>query len=392
MEIVTTPATDPVNTQAMSDEQFMQHMNSQAPIEASSNEVQPTQTNVIEDTQPSITTPSTVETTPPSDGTVVDTTQAITVDPSAQQSQEPVTPVTTPVETTPSVPATETGEIDYKAFYEKATQSYKANGHEHPGVKDPEKLIKALQMATDYAQKTSAIKPILRKAKLLEGISDEDLTEMLEFKKGNPEVIKKALKQHNIDPMLVDLENINYQAHSVVPSNDQVEFQNVMDTLVKDPVLFNKLDNVVINQLDEKSRLKLLSGDGSYLNAFAQEMVIGKTETTPSRFDIVMPMVQQHKLFNPEQVVGMTDLDIYISLAEKYESTKQVAVTPTAPVATQPIVNPVPVVDPDIATKREAASITTTANNKAKPTYDPTKLSDAEFLKLMEDGALFQSK
>ena len=377
---------DSVNTTAMNDEQFMQHMNTVQPVEEASSNVVPasTEQSAIEDTQANVTTTSNVDTSTQSDGTVTDTTQTATVVPSTEQSQEPVTQTTNPDETT-QVPASEVSEIDYKAFYEKATQNYKANGQEHPGVKDPEKLIKALQMATDYAHKTSAIKPILRKAKLLDGISDEDLTEMLEFKKGNPEVIKKALKQHNIDPMLVDLENINYQSHSVVPTVEQVDFQNVVETLAKNKVLFDKLDNVIINQLDEKSRTKLLSGDGTYLNAFAEEMSIG-------RFDIVMPMVQQHKLFYPEQVVGKTDLDIYVELAAKYESTKQAPVTPPDAVAqVQPVIQP-KAVEQEIVAKREAASITTTTVNKAKQTYDPTKLSDEEFMKLMQDGALFQSK
>ena len=377
---------DSINTTAMNDEQFMQHMNTVQPVEEASSNVVPasTEQSAIEDTQANVTTTSNVDTSTQSDGTVTDTTQTTTVVPSTEQSQEPVTQTTNTDETT-QVPASEVSEIDYKAFYEKATQSYKANGQEHPGVKDPEKLIKALQMATDYAHKTAAIKPILRKAKLLDGISDEDLTEMLEFKKGNPEVIKKALKQHNIDPMLVDLENINYQSHSVVPTVEQVDFQNVVETLAKDKVLFDKLDNVIINQLDEKSRTKLLSGDGTYLNAFAEEMSIG-------RFDIVMPMVQQHKLFYPEQVVGKTDLDIYVELAAKYEATKQAPVTPPDAVAqVQPVSTP-KAVEQEIVAKREAASITTTTANKAKQTYDPTKLSDEEFMKLMQDGALFQSK
>lgn len=377
---------DSVNTTAMNDEQFMQHMNTVQPVEEASSNAVPasTEQSAIEDTQANVTTTSNVDTSTQSDGTVTDTAQTTTVVPSIEQSQEPVTQTTNPDETT-QVPASEVGEIDYKAFYEKATQSYKANGQEHPGVKDPEKLIKALQMATDYAHKTAAIKPILRKAKLLDGISDEDLTEMLEFKKGNPEVIKKALKQHNIDPMLVDLENINYQSHSVVPTVEQVDFQNVVETLAKNKVLFDKLDNVIINQLDEKSRTKLLSGDGTYLNAFAEEMSMG-------RFDIVMPMVQQHKLFYPEQVVGKTDLDIYVELAAKYESTKQAPVTPPDAVAqVQPVIQP-KAVEQEIVAKREAASITTTTANKAKQTYDPTKLSDEEFMKLMQDGALFQSK
>ena len=371
------------NVHTLSDDDFLKHMQEQP---ASSDEVTPQQsTNAIEDTQVTTTTGSTEPTITTDESVTAPATNTEVTN--NEKSQEPVSTVTTTDETTSTteVPATETAPIDYKAFYESVTQEYKANGQVHPGVKDPEKFIKALQMATDYANKTAALKPVMRKAKLLEGLSDEDLTEMLEFKKGNPEVIKKALKQHNIDPMLVDLENINYQPHSVVPTSEQVEFQTTIDTLAKDHELFSKLDTVVMNQLDEKSKSQLLSGDGSFLKALAEEMKIG-------RFDIVMPMVQQNKLFNPEKFYGMTDLDIYITLAEQYEASKQATVTPTVPANTIAQVNPVKAVDPDIEAKRDAASITTTTTNKAKPSYDPAKLSDEEFLKLLEDGALFKTK
>ena len=371
------------NVHTLSDDDFLKHMQEQP---ASSDEVTPQQsTNAIEDTQVTTTTGSTEPTITTDESVTAPATNTEVTN--NEKSQEPVSTVITTDETTSTteVPATETAPIDYKAFYESVTQEYKANGQVHPGVKDPEKFIKALQMATDYANKTAALKPIVRKAKLLEGLSDEDLTEMLEFKKGNPEVIKKALKQHNIDPMLVDLENINYQPHSVVPTSEQVEFQTTIDTLAKNHELFSKLDTVVMNQLDEKSKSQLLSGDGSFLKALAEEMKIG-------RFDIVMPMVQQNKLFNPEKFYGMTDLDIYITLAEQYEASKQATVTPTVPANTIAQVNPVKAVDPDIEAKRDAASITTTTTNKAKPSYDPAKLSDEEFLKLLEDGALFKTK
>ena len=371
------------NVHTLSDDDFLKHMQEQP---ASSDEVTPQQsTNAIEDTQVTTTTDSTEPTITTDESVTAPATNTEVTN--NEKSQEPVSTVITADETTSTteVPATETAPIDYKAFYESVTQEYKANGQVHPGVKDPEKFIKALQMATDYANKTAALKPIIRKAKLLEGLSDEDLTEMLEFKKGNPEVIKKALKQHNIDPMLVDLENINYQPHSVVPTSEQVDFQTTIDTLAKDHELFSKLDTVVMNQLDEKSKSQLLSGDGSFLKALAEEMKIG-------RFDIVMPMVQQNKLFNPEKFYGMTDLDIYITLAEQYEASKKATVTPTVPANTIAQVNPVKAVDPDIEAKRDAASITTTTTNKAKPSYDPAKLSDEEFLKLLEDGALFKTK
>ena len=141
------------NPISMSDEDFMRAMESQE------NQVN---TEVIEDTQ--VTTPEVTEpdTTQVSDGLPADTQVGNDEGSSTEQSQE-IEPNNTIVSDTATENTnsteTEPTEVDYKAFYESVTKDFKAAGKVMPGVKDPDKFIKALQMATDYALKTAALKP-----------------------------------------------------------------------------------------------------------------------------------------------------------------------------------------------------------------------------------------
>lgn len=382
---------DQTNYVAMSDEDFLKEMEANPPAivdeTTSSNEVSESttenQTNGIEDTSnPATTTTTETETKP--DETVTETGVS-TENKDDKQSQESTT-VTTTEETT-NVPASDATPIDYKAFYESVTKEYKANGVVQPGIKDPEKFIQALQMATDYAQKTSAIKPVLRRAKLLDGISDEELTEMLEFKKGNPEVIKKALKQYNIDPVTLDLEQVNYTSHSVVPTETAADFEDTVKTLSQDKELFGRIDEVVFRQWDAKSKEKMLSDNGSMLNALATEIKSG-------RFDRIMPQVVQAKTFAPAFTLGKSDLDLYVELAEKEALTMQSTQTQTtnSQVAVNTQTQPPKAVDKELEDKRNQASISTTKQSNAKPNYDVTKLSDDEFMKLIDEGAFLNNK
>ena len=152
------------NPISMSDEDFMRAMESQE------NQVN---TEVIEDTQ--VTTPEVTEpdTTQVSDGLPADTQVGNDEGNSTEQSQE-IEPNNTEVSDTATENTnseentnsteTEPTEVDYKAFYESVTKDFKAAGKVMPGVKDPDKFIKALQMATDYALKTAALKPVLKKS------------------------------------------------------------------------------------------------------------------------------------------------------------------------------------------------------------------------------------
>lgn len=279
----------------------------------------------------------------------------------------------------------ETTQIDYKAFYETVTQDYKASGKTMPGVKEPEKFIKALQMATDYALKTAALKPALKRVKMLEEVSDEDLAEMLDFKKRNPEVIKKALKEANIDPVELDMDKVNYVPQVQMISDSEYDFRETVDELSKD-AKFNDTRQLILSGLDAKSK-ELALTDTKVLKALHQEVVSGRIEQIQAK-------ALELRTFGSVDS-SITDLELYATIARQMDqnsstitqsnpsavSAQVVSNTQTKQVTKEP--------NPELEDKRARAGIQTKPQSKVVKKYDPTKLSDDEFLKLLESGAEF---
>lgn len=279
----------------------------------------------------------------------------------------------------------ETTQIDYKAFYETVTQDFKASGKTMPGVKEPEKFIKALQMATDYALKTAALKPALKRVKMLEEVSDEDLAEMLDFKKRNPEVIKKALKEANIDPLELDMDKVNYVPQVQMISDSEYDFRETVDELSKD-VKFNDTRQLILSGLDAKSK-ELALTNTKVLKALHQEVVSGRIEQIQAK-------ALELRTFGTVDS-SIPDLELYAAIARQMDqnsstitqsnpsavSAQVVSNTQTKQVTKEP--------NPELEDKRARAGIQTKPQSKVVKKYDPTKLSDDEFLKLLESGAEF---
>ena len=374
------------NPISMSDEDFMRAMESQE------NQVN---TEVIEDTQ--VTTPKVTEpdTTQVNDGLSADTQVGNDEGNSTEQSQE-VEPNNTIVSdtatenTNTNSTETEPTEIDYKAFYEAVTKDFKAAGKMMPGVKDPDKFIKALQMATDYALKTAALKPVLKKAKMLEDVTDEEFSEMLDFRKRNPEVIKKALKEANLDPIDLDLENIQYTPQSKIMSDADYEFKETIEKLSQeDAVAFQRTQNIVLNELDDKSKTTVLSNP-HILSALQSEVASG-------RFEKIQAQALQLKAFGGYN--NVPDIELYSFIAnemDKQALQKQgIQNNLTAGEMNTPVTNTVQtkpsvsVVDPELEDKKARAGIQIKPTTNVVKKYDPTKLSDEEFMKLLSEGAEF---
>ena len=372
------------NPISMSDEDFMRAMESQE------NQVN---TEVIEDTQ--VTTPEVTEpdTTQVNDGLPVDTQVGNDEGNSTEQSQE-IEPDNTIVSdtATESTNSTETAptEVDYKAFYESVTKDFKAAGKVMPGVKDPDKFIKALQMATDYALKTAALKPVLKKAKMLEDVTDEEFSEMLDFRKRNPEVIKKALKEAKLDPLDLDLEDIQYTPQSKIMSDADYEFKETIEKLSQeDAVAFQRTQNIVLNELDSTSKTTVLSNP-HILSALQSEVASG-------RFEKIQAQALQLKAFGGYNNVPDIELYSYIASEMDKQALQKQGIQPnlTAGEVNSPVTNTVQtkpsvsVVDPELEDKRARAGIQIKPTTPVVKKYDPTKLSDEEFMKLLSEGAEF---
>ena len=373
------------NPISMSDEDFMRAMESQE------NQVN---TEVIEDTQ--VTTPEVTEpdTTQVNDGLPADTQvrndegssteQSQEVEPNNSEVSDTVTENTTSTETEPT-------EVDYKAFYESVTKDFKAAGKIMPGVKDPDKFIKALQMATDYALKTAALKPVLKKAKMLEDVTDEEFSEMLDFRKRNPEVIKKALKEAKLDPLDLDLEDIQYTPQSKIMSDADYEFKETIEKLSQeDAVAFQRTQHIVLNELDTTSKTTVLSNP-HILSALQSEVASG-------RFEKIQAQALQLKAFGGYNNVPDIELYSYIASEMDKQALQKQGIQNNLTAAGEvnsPVINTVQtkpsvsVVDPELEDKRARAGIQIKPTTNVVKKYDPTKLSDEEFMKLLSEGAEF---
>ena len=368
------------NALSLTDEDFMRAMESQEDQDKTS------ETN-IEDTQVTDTGSANSDTNQENDGSNEETEGSEQED-DKEQSQE-VDSGKQESDTADSAEQTnenqETTQIDYKAFYETVTQDFKASGKTMPGVKEPEKFIKALQMATDYALKTAALKPALKRVKMLEEVSDEDLAEMLDFKKRNPEVIKKALKEANIDPLELDMEKVNYVPQVQMISDSEYDFREAVDELSKD-VKFNDTKQLILNGLDAKSK-ELALTDTKVLKALHQEVASGRIEQIQAK-------ALELRTFGSVDS-SITDLELYATIARQMDqNSSTITQSNTSAVSAQVVSNTqtkqvTKEPNPELEDKRARAGIQTKPQSKVVKKYDPTKLSDDEFLKLLESGAEF---
>ena len=270
----------------------------------------------------------------------------------------------------------DTDEVDYKKFYDEVTSEYKANGKMNPGFKKPEEFKRALSMAANYAQKTTAIKPHLGRIKMLQDVTDDQLNEMLDFHHGNTDVIKKALKDAKLDPMEIDIdEEVQYKANDYSVSEAEIEFSETVAEL-KTTEEFGRLQDVVSKGWDKTSSEAVLS-DPALLRGLHEEIAMG-------RFDEIQNMIDRKKTLGMTN--GMSDLAMYQEIAIEMEAKKQ-----QAEVKTQaPKVEVTPEVKQAVKAEKKKAVIKTKKTSKVVKKYDPVNMSDDDFMKILEDGKQFE--
>jgi len=372
------------NLEAMSDEEFDNHINSlpdeveETVVDDATENTNPDMGNeeIIEDTVEGIDSDSNTDTATELDEGETDTVNENDEDlEPASQDSDNEDEVNVESDTEGKDQETADNEIDYKAFYEKVTSEYKANGKIMPGIKNPEDLVTALQMASNYAQKTAALKPSLKRVKMLKDVTDEELNEMLDFRARNPEVIKKALKEAQLDPLDIDIdEDVDYVPtdHSIPDS--QIEFEEVISTIENTPE-FAITSQVVSEQWDEASRQAMFENP---------QLIVGlNQEIAMGRFDKVSALMDQTRLLGKDQ--GLNDLQLYQQIVTQMAQEE----AQPQPTQQQQVRQTGQVENPARNEKRKQAGVRQQPKAKAVKQYDPTTLSDEEFMQLMEAGAKF---
>jgi len=166
-------------------------------------------------------------------------------------------------------------ELDYKAEYAKIleekielenfrneiTGEFIANGKKTRGFTDPKKIIQSQQMAAGLGEKMAAFKPYrpfmntLKEKGMLD--NPEKFNLAMQLLDGDPEALKKQLKEANIDPFEMDMENINYVPKNQVANNIEIALDDVMENATQYGV-DSQIREIISNDWDDDSVIELL--------------------------------------------------------------------------------------------------------------------------------------
>ena len=199
-------------------------------------------------------------------------------------------------------------EPNYKEFYEKvALAKFTANGKEVEGFKDPADLIRAQQALHGYSDKMKVIKEYKPFLKALEerGITaDADKFNLaMSLIDGDPEAIKKVLKDKNIDPLELDLDDIKYTAKNVLPSKAQMLIEETYEQ-AENLGVGDKFSRVINKDWDITS-LKELVENSAVRNDLIQHLNDGT-------YDIVSDEIKRMELLDINgSLSGMSSIDKY---------------------------------------------------------------------------------
>ena len=269
----------------------------------------------------------------------------------------------------------ETTEFDYESAYKKVSEPFKANGVDMQ-VKDPEDIIRLMQMGANYQKKMAQLKPNLKLIKMLdknELLDEAKLHNLIDLSKKDPKAIAKLVKESDVDPLDIDKDApTDYQPTNYTVTDKEYNLDQVLDE-IKDTDTFNKTINVMTKEWDTQSK--------TIISENPEIIGIVNTHMSNGVFDKVNTMLQQEKALG--KLAGVPDVDAYRQIAEymhqngllRQPGDKKVEASKVSSKTDEKA-------DADRDKKRKAAApVKQTTTKKASTEEDFLGLSDEEFMK-----------
>lgn len=268
------------------------------------------------------------------------------------------------------------GEIDYKSQLERILSPIKANGREIQ-VSSVEDAIQLMQMGANYHKKMASLKPNLGILKMLEqhNVLDQDkLSFLIDLSKGNPDAIKKLVKDSGLDPLDLDAKAGDYKQSSYAVDEKAVELDTVLDDL-KGSTHFGTLMNTVGKQWDGASR-QILADNPEVLRVLNAHMEQGI-------FDKITGKMETERALG--RLTGLSDVEAYRTVGDRMQAAgefnglvHQTKATPkVAPIKSAPKPE-----SSETNNKKLAASPTRAKAPVKQQPINVLNMSDEELLKL----------
>ena len=194
------------------------------------------------------------------------------------------------------------------------------------GFKDPADLIRAQQMLHGYSDKMKVFKeykPFLKALEERKLTTDADKFNLaMSIIDGDPEAIKKVLKEKGIDPLELDLEDIKYTEKNTLPSQAQMLIEDTYEQ-AENLGVGDKFTRVINKDWDVKSLQELVTN-----NAVRADLLQHLSDGT---YDIVSNEIKKMELLDATGVLnGMTSIEKYRLAVERVYKQNQKAVAAQA--------------------------------------------------------------
>ena len=276
-------------------------------------------------------------------------------------------------------------EVDYKKAYEAVMAPFKANGTTMQ-VKTPEEAIQLMQMGANYTRKMQELQPQRKTLLLLEnnGLMDEaKLSYLIDLSKGNPEAIKKLIKESNFDVLGADLDKEStYQGGNHTVTDEEVNFRTVLDELNSNPAGKETL-GIIGSTWDQASKEVLWSSPEVMATIHAQrESGIYDRITTEIERRRTFGQIQPGTPFlHAYKAVGddLQKAGVFNDVVQSAPPPAQAPAPAAAPVAVKAVLPKPTNVDQRIA----AAAVTHSAPVASGNAINPLAMSDDDFLKML---------
>ncbi|MBW2637660.1 MAG: hypothetical protein JRC86_09105 [Deltaproteobacteria bacterium] len=275
-------------------------------------------------------------------------------------------------------------EPDWKAEYESLMAPFKA-AKRMVTPKSKDDLRRLAQMGFDYTRKMTEMKPSLKVLKTLEHNDFMDLDKInfaIDLMKGNPEAVKKFLKDHKIDPIELDLEDgVDYKPTDHSVSDGQLALDEVLDS-IRDTESFPRVANIITKEWDKASQDILMDNPNVIRDI--------NTHMEQGYYDQIAEKTAYERSLG--RLTGLSDLDAYKAVGDAMEANGEfkpangTGTTPTKQTTQGHSQDPDGSDagdDDDVAARKRAASPTkgtAGAGKKAAPNF--LGMSDEEFAKM----------
>lgn len=205
-------------------------------------------------------------------------------------------------------PNEEQKEIDYKAFYERVNQPFKANGRDFQ-INSADEAIQLMQMGANYNKKMQSLKPKTKVLKMLESndlLDESKLAYLIDLNNKNPEAVAKLVQDSGIDALdLEDKLNPNYAPQVPVVSDTEIELDNILDEL-RDTPSYSRTIDIAGNQWDETSRREVATNP-NILRGLNEHVYLGI-------YDTIQTEIERRRTLG--QLSGMSDLQAYKAVGD----------------------------------------------------------------------------